>query len=122
MIVQKFPRGYPHLAAFADSDESYMLYRRFGYLQSRILLDKQDELRCLEEQLDELDASEMYLQADKLFRRGSLGEQRKALLDDIERKFCEYGKCLSKHQIPAPTKLTRSHSPGDGSCPKADVR
>ena len=33
-----------------------MIYRRFGYLQSRVLLDKQDQLRILEEELDVFDA------------------------------------------------------------------
>ena len=38
-----------------DSDENFMIYRRFGFLHSRVLLNKQDELRLLEERLDDLD-------------------------------------------------------------------
>jgi hypothetical protein len=48
LTVQSCPRGYPALAAFFDSDESFMVYRRFGYIQSRLLLEKQDEMRALE--------------------------------------------------------------------------
>jgi len=91
LVVKQFPTGYPNLAAFADSDESFMLYRRFGYLQSRVLLDKQDELRLLEAQLDALDRSEMYNEPDNLFTRECQGEQRKKLLSSIEILFCEYG-------------------------------
>src|SRR5215469_11608832 len=39
--VYSCPEGYPRLAAFLDSDENFMVYRRFGYLQSRLLLEKQ---------------------------------------------------------------------------------
>jgi hypothetical protein len=34
-------RSNPRLAALLDSDENFMLYRRFGYLQARLLLHKQ---------------------------------------------------------------------------------
>ena len=90
--VKDFPTGFPNLGAFADSDESFMLYRRFGYLQSRVLLEKQAELRSLEQQLDNLDRSEMYDEPDNLYSRESQGEERKGLLTQIEAKFCEYGK------------------------------
>lgn len=54
--MTRFNRGYPNLAAYQDSDEEFMLYRRFGYLQARVLLDKQDKLRQLERELDVFDA------------------------------------------------------------------
>lgn len=47
--------GYPRLATFMTSDNDLLLYRRFAYLQTRLLLHKQDELRELEETLDDLD-------------------------------------------------------------------
>lgn len=50
--MDQCPKGYPQLAAFLDSDENFMLYRRFGFLQARILLNRQDELRELEHNLD----------------------------------------------------------------------
>lgn len=37
-----------------DSDENFMIYRRFGFLYSRALLSKQDELRELEDSLDDM--------------------------------------------------------------------
>ena len=74
-----------------------MLYRRFGYLQSRIILHKQDELRALEEKLDILDQqdaadseTEKFLQSRDLDDKSK--RQRKALLETIEIKFKEYGK------------------------------
>lgn len=89
--MKKFPRGYPNFAAFLDSDDGFMIYRRYGYLQSRILLEKQDELRSLEAQLDAMDEAEMCRKPDKLFTRDRQGEERKGLLIQIEKSFCEYG-------------------------------
>ena len=68
-----------------------MLYRRFGYLSSRLLLEKQDELRALEEQLDELDDHDTDNNYDRLFKRELQGEDRKTLLGRIESKYLEYG-------------------------------
>lgn len=33
-------RGYPALAAAIDAEDGVMMYRRFGDLQSRLLLEK----------------------------------------------------------------------------------
>jgi hypothetical protein len=54
-IVSRCPEGYPQLAAFLSSEENFMIYRKFGYQQSRLLLHKQDELRHLERELDRKD-------------------------------------------------------------------
>ncbi|KAK8108538.1 hypothetical protein PG984_014339 [Apiospora sp. TS-2023a] len=48
-------RSYRSVATFLDSDENFMIYRRFGYLHARTLLRLQDKLRTLEELLDEND-------------------------------------------------------------------
>lgn len=71
-----------------------MVYRRFGYLQARILLDKQEELRLLEEELEELDEIDEGINALRL-RTRDLGEDegrpRRELLQRIETAFCQYG-------------------------------
>ncbi|KAK8076645.1 hypothetical protein PG994_003917 [Apiospora phragmitis] len=48
-------RSYRSVATFLDSDENFMIYRRFGYLHARTLLRLQDKLRKLEQLLDESD-------------------------------------------------------------------
>jgi hypothetical protein len=100
-IVEDFPVGYPRLAAFADSDESFMLYRRFGYLHSRLLLHLQDELRELEDNLYDMDKRD---EDDEEGRRclqsrdldvdrepAADRESRGALLQRIEQKALQYG-------------------------------
>ncbi len=72
-----------------------MLYRRFGFIQARILLDKQDEMRILEEKLDRMDQRIKDSDPDSLQTRDIAeedGRPRKELLKRIETKFCEYGK------------------------------
>lgn len=93
-VVEECPEGYPELAAFLDSDENFMLYRRFGFVQARVLLEKQDELRLLEERLDDLDKAMRRKDEDSLRTRDLSeedGRPRKELLGKIETKSCEYG-------------------------------
>lgn len=98
------PNGYPKLARFLDSDDNFMVYRRFGFLQTRLLLETQDTLRVLEERLDKLDESETVGDdnKDNLCSRDGDGDQteRINLMAAIRTAFQEYG---SLHQA----------SPGD---------
>ncbi len=71
-----------------------MLYRRFGFIQARILLEKQDEMRLLEEKLDRMDKSAKDSDPESLQTRDLAeedGRPRKELMKKIETKFCEYG-------------------------------
>ena len=94
--------GYPRVAAYMDSDENFMIYRRFGFLHSRILLNKQDELREIEERLDDLDgidsggskASALCLQSrrkDEIRTDVNRRDSRQELLRISEEKLCQYG-------------------------------
>ncbi|PMD53446.1 uncharacterized protein K444DRAFT_571426 [Hyaloscypha bicolor E] len=108
-IARKLERcgdGYPYLATFLDSDENFMIYRRFGFLHARLLLQKQDELRIMEEELDQMD------QRDKVHNTKALqcrmedverqdrvvGETRQALLSRIENTILIYDELLLKAQ------------------------
>jgi hypothetical protein len=92
--VKECPEGYPRLAAFLDSDESFMLYRRFGFLQSRILLHMQDELRELEGDLDLMDRRDQKRRPGMLKSRQDDDQdsnRRKEKISEIAKKFNEYG-------------------------------
>lgn len=69
-----------------------MLYRRFGFLQARLLLNKQDQLRALEEQLDQIDSvdDEEHLKSRDMDDADET--RRTKLLKKIEVKFKEYGE------------------------------
>lgn len=122
-IVQNFPIGFPKVSCFMDSDDSFMVYRRFGTIFSRLLLSKQDELRCLEAKLngmdktDETDDNTRYLVSREVDAdRDSLpatfrGESRAQLLEKIEKKAMEYGKRQLRSQKPKQQELTAPSRP-----------
>jgi hypothetical protein len=71
------------------------VYRRFGFLQSRLLLDKQDKLRELEDALDRLDKREERANPTHPMTNDLLEDEiapRRKLLAAIEKQFCSYGK------------------------------
>ncbi|KAI9711320.1 MAG: hypothetical protein M1820_002307 [Bogoriella megaspora] len=88
------PTGYPRLAAFLESDENFMVYRRFGYAGSRLLLRKQTELQRLEAAMIEMDeederASPGCLQSVDL--EGDPSSPRARIMKDLETKYEEWG-------------------------------
>ncbi|KAI9894817.1 MAG: hypothetical protein M1814_000036 [Vezdaea aestivalis] len=96
-LLSEIPRGYPKLAAFLDSDDSFAIYRRFGFLNARLLLNKQDELRSMEDELKMLDEEDRTkdpraLRSRSMDVKGT--SRRQTLLSEIEQKFCEYVKLL----------------------------
>jgi hypothetical protein len=94
-LVESCQRGYPRLAAFLDSDESFMMYRRFGYVQSRLLLEQQDELRILEEELGEMDQA-IHATDPEFSRTRDLPQDvrlpREKLIGKLQNAYCTYGK------------------------------
>jgi hypothetical protein len=96
--VQDYALGYPQLAVFKNSSDDYALYRRFGYLHSRLLLDRQDGLQILERRLEEYDRANV---SDSHTR--ALGEDvllpRQALLAEIECAFNAYGMCNTEKPL-----------------------
>lgn len=77
-----------------------MLYRRFGYLQSRLLLEKQDDLAKLELKLDAYEEKEFQDNANSLMTRRHLKNdnmmEKAKLLKDIEQTWNEYCKSRPK--------------------------
>jgi hypothetical protein len=70
------------------------VFRRFGTLRARSLLYKQDELVEMEARLNELDATErrqVYLSS----RRRDSSDERKKLVQSIDKALIEYGTILS---------------------------
>lgn len=83
------------MAAFIDSDDNFMVYRRFGYVQSRILLARQEKLRRLEARLEALDEEQVAesKEPDLLCKArvgGKMEVDRESLMLEIEREFMQY--------------------------------
>jgi hypothetical protein len=107
--VEECPEGYPRLAAFLSSENSFSIYRGFGYLHSRVLLGLQDHIVALERELDQKDSFDYEnglkrrLQSRVRDERESRhdGEERprERILDDIRRKLVEYGLSFAKSGV-----------------------
>lgn len=118
--------GYPKVAAFFDSDDQFSVYRRFGYLHSRLLLYKQDELRELEERLQTMDNLDLGGDNDtkKCLKSRDLDDgrvgrpglgTRKSLFEIIERKALEYGKLGAIHSSTKASNLTSRYITAAGT-------
>ena len=92
--INQHPQGYPQLAALLNSDEVFLMCRRFGFLQYRILLYWQDELRELEDQLINLGNEDKKTDPTALMSRmlddARYGSHRKALMQQINDKLDQY--------------------------------
>lgn len=102
--VEDSPKGFPIVASYLDSDDCFMIYRRFGFLHARLLLNKQDELRELEEELRGMDqrdrigdakAKKCLMSRTKDNSRDlpeGWDRSRKELFQEIEKRVMEYGR------------------------------
>jgi hypothetical protein len=94
------PNGYPRLAAYINSDDNFMMCRRFGFLHTRVLLYRQDELRELEDQLVRLDAEDAECEDPILTSRvlddAQEGSGRKGLIQEIDDKLKEYDELVMR--------------------------
>jgi len=102
-ILENCPNGFPRLAAFQSSEANFSLYRSFSYLHSRLLLDLQDEITCLEKELDDVDWDD---EGDDRLRSREIdvqkaegegdGRNRRQILAEIKTKLMEYDEILIK--------------------------
>lgn len=96
--VQRNARGWPRLSAAIDSDPNFMIYRRFGYLRTRLLTYHQDVLREIEDALDELDHHQDNNHPEWRatgYREGDDARQpseRKELFQTLNKELCLYGQ------------------------------
>src|SRR5271156_5343903 len=110
-LVDDVPRDYPRLAAYIDSDVDERLYRRFGYLRTRLLLYRQDEIAELEEELEKLDKELEVKEPYRLCSR-RYDEEKKTddgrlqdLMSRLDSKMKEYDDLLLReHQVMALTR------------------
>lgn len=94
--MDAFPAGYPRLAALLNSDENFIIFRRFGRLSARLLLHLQSELVVLQKKLDALDKGD---DADAVMHwrlRGNedfegYNVEQEQLLNKIREKYLQYG-------------------------------
>ncbi|CAN9108602.1 unnamed protein product [Alternaria alternata] len=104
--LEDYPEGYPRQAAFQSSEPSWSIYRGFNYLHSRVILELQDELRCLEKGLTDMDLIDSKNGNEKPLRSrsGDLKQAKRAkttskrahIINEIRCKLVNYDEILSK--------------------------
>ena len=92
------------MTAFINSDDNFLIARKYGFLRSRLLLYHQDELSVLEKGLLALDNDDKENRALALRSRRNDEDtdddpetSRKVLMGKISDKLKEYGKLPQKH-------------------------
>ena len=89
------------MTAFINSDDNFLIARKYGFLRSRLLLYRQDELSVLEKGLLDLDVYDnndedrkLALQSRKFDEEDDDDPEysRKALMRKIDDKLKEYGR------------------------------
>ncbi len=98
--MSEYQPGYGRVAAVENCDPSFLIYRRFGWLHSRLLLNLQDELQKLERDLEREEAKEFnYGQPIKLKARRkdckNPDAARPLILASIHEKLKEYGMAMA---------------------------
>ncbi|TGO84200.1 hypothetical protein BPOR_0536g00080 [Botrytis porri] len=96
--VERHAEGYPQLAAVINSDEQSMIYRRFGFLQTRLLLNKQEEMRVLEDRLYHIDRYYGRNEPARLRSHdtcNAIDDDHKNIVVEIEKKYNEYAQLLT---------------------------
>lgn len=94
-----------------------MIYRRFGFLHTRLLLEKQDELVVLEGMVDSMDDRDKKEDQLRLQQRlhnhdtpqetlCGIGQSRKELFSNIEEALLKYDDLVLKYQA-----MVGSHRP-----------
>ncbi|KAI9766406.1 MAG: hypothetical protein M1840_006512 [Geoglossum simile] len=89
--------GYLQLATLLDSNDNWMIFHWFGYIQMRLLLEKQTRLISLEAKLDQIDYDNRIEHSTRLretMLNNSNGEECRILLHCIEHTFYEYSRLL----------------------------
>jgi hypothetical protein len=91
--------GWPRLAAFQNQSDSCAVYRRFGLLFCRLLLQLEGELTFLEKRLLELDKKDA-ADVNKLYRLRSSDDDatwdpaKRNILKEIQEKLSDYGESI----------------------------
>ncbi|KAG7124345.1 hypothetical protein HYQ45_013699 [Verticillium longisporum] len=117
--------GYPRLARYMATAENLSVFRQFRYLQTRIMLQLQDELRELETLLYRLDERDREFPGMLRSREycDKRSQTRKMLLHRTRRKWMDYGKTndvrslknASRYQLGYLSSFFRPRPPIDGN-------
>ncbi len=94
--MDDYPEGYPQLAAFANSCNTFANVRRFGRLSYRLLAHLQNDLIDMERKLDDLDKKDAANKTMEGRLRGyehypGWDDEQRKLVSQISTTYSQYG-------------------------------
>jgi hypothetical protein len=98
--VEKYPPGWPQLAAFLHSEDNFAIFRRFGMVHCRVLVQLQAEIQQLERKLSDLDRSDAAANSPNSWRlqmvdfEDSSDSSQRDLLKQLQEKILVYGESI----------------------------
>lgn len=96
--VEDAPAGYPRFTALIAAHPSFHICRRYRTIRARLLLLKQDRMRLLEQQLEQLDRAEPRKPFLASIRHDA-NPQRKQVLEELDAALEDYGTYLSQYAV-----------------------
>ena len=94
------PDGWPRVAAFLESCDSFSIYRRFGQSHSRLLLTHQSNITDLEMQIQNLDkiddegGPDMQFRLKNRYHEEGFDTTKRDLEEKLEKEILAYGIVL----------------------------
>lgn len=105
--MKDYPQGWPQLAALHHKYDNFAIYRRFGLIHSRLLVQLQAEIALLEYKLSDLDQADASTGSENAWRLGTTeyeeywDSDQRDLLKELREKVLQYGKKDSLRELPS---------------------
>ena len=99
-IDDTFPDGWPRVAAFLESCDSFSIYRRFGQSHSRLLVIHERNIAVLEAQIHNLDkiddegGPDMQFRLKNRYHEEGFDTTKRDLEEKLEKEILAYGIAL----------------------------
>ena len=97
-LVDDYPDGWPRVAAFLNSADTFQIFRRFSYAHTRLLTNMMAKITTLEKGLLELDRKDAEVGSDTDYRLRATEYQeggdtkKQELMDRLKFEILAYGK------------------------------
>jgi hypothetical protein len=115
LLVDSYPPGWPQLAAFMHSEDNFAIFRRFGLVHCRVLVQLQAEIQLLEKKLSALDQSDASPGSPNAWRlqtaefKEGWDAEKKDLVAELVDKLLKYGKVHAYTSFKQSLTITQTH-------------
>jgi hypothetical protein len=106
LSVENYPEGWPQLAAFQHSNDNFAIFRRFGLVHCRLLVQLEAEIALLEHELSKLDQDDAIDGSQHAWRlrtaeyKDDWDPSQRDIRKQLQDKVLAYGEGSSTHRTP----------------------